>query len=85
MTYDDDAKSARIRTLGARLQDLDATYRLQPDPSGGTRIDYQAIATDRVALTLPENTQRAAIRQLFAETIRGLERVAAARRQEAVG
>jgi len=85
VTYDEAAKSARIRTLGGRLQDLDATYRLQPDPSGGTRIDYQAVATDRVALTLPEDAQRAAIRQLFAETIRGLERVAAARRQEAVG
>jgi carbon monoxide dehydrogenase subunit G len=85
VTYDEAARSARIRTLGGRLQDLDATYRLQPDPSGGTRIDYQAVATDRVALTLPEDTQRAAIRQLFAETIRGLERVAAARRQEAVG
>ena len=32
-----------------------------------------------------QRLMRAAISQLFAETIRGLERVAAARRQEAVG
>jgi len=72
--YDDAAKAARIHARG-RLQDLDATYRLEPASDGGTVVRYEGVATDRVAFTLPDDVQRAAIRQLYAETIRSLTRL----------
>ncbi len=79
IAYDAAARSARVHTLEARLQDLDATYRVEA-AEGGTLVHYQAVATDRVAVTLPEEVQRAAIRQLYAETVRALGRLAAEER-----
>ena len=78
MTYDEAAKKARVRTIESPLQDLDATYALEASPTGGTLVHYEAIATDRVVVPPPEDVQKGGLRQLFAETIRSLGRLAAA-------
>jgi len=77
IAYDEAAKSARIKTIGSPLLELDATYRIEPGPDGGTLVHYQAVATERVKVPPPEDVARGAIRQLYAETVRGLVRNAA--------
>ena len=77
ISYDEAAKSARIKTVGSPLLELDATYRIEPSPDGGTLVHYQATATERVKVPPPEDVARGAIRQLYVETVRGLMRVAA--------
>jgi len=77
IAYDEAARSARIKTIGSPLLELDATYRIEPGPDGGTLVHYQATATERVKVPPPEDVARGAIRQLYAETVRGLVRNAA--------
>lgn len=72
IVYDEGAKSARVQTIGSPLLDLDATYRIEPGPDGSTLVHYQAVATERVKVPPPEEVSKGAIRQLYAETIRGL-------------
>ena len=74
--YDGEAKSAHLRTIGSPFLDLDATYRLEASAGGGTVIRYDVVATRRVTVPPPEEVQRGALRQLFAETVRALARAA---------
>ena len=78
LTYDDAAKTAKVRTIESPLQDLEATYKLEAAPDGTTLVHYTATATDRVVVPPPEDVQKGGLRQLFAETIRALARLAGA-------
>jgi Polyketide cyclase / dehydrase and lipid transport len=62
-----------FKTTQAQLADLEGTYRLAPE-GNRTLLTYEGTATDKVANPLPDGVIETAQREVFVNTIRGIDK-----------
>jgi carbon monoxide dehydrogenase subunit G len=77
LTFDDAKHQMSLKTLSGP-QDQTATYRLQALDANKTLLVYDATAVDRVSLPLPLGVQESALRELFVNQIRAIQKSIAA-------
>jgi carbon monoxide dehydrogenase subunit G len=73
LTFDDADHTMTAKTLSGP-QDQNATYRLSSLDAGKTLLVYDATATDKISVPLPLSIQKGAIRELFVNQIRAIEK-----------
>src|SRR5262245_17266315 len=73
LTFDDESHTMTAKTL-AGPQDQNATYRLSSLDDGKTLLVYDATATDKISVPLPLSIQKGAVRELFVNQIRAIEK-----------
>jgi hypothetical protein len=77
LTFDDANHQMSLKTLSGP-QDQTATYRLQALDPNKTLLVYDATAVDRVSVPLPQGVQQSALRELFVNQIRAIQKSIAA-------
>jgi hypothetical protein len=77
LTFDDAKHQMSLKTLSGP-QDQTATYRLQALDPNKTLLVYDATAVDRVSFPLPQGVQQSALRELFVNQIRAIQKSIAA-------
>jgi predicted negative regulator of RcsB-dependent stress response len=77
LTFDDAKHQMSLKTLSGP-QDQTATYRLQALDANKTLLVYDATAVDRVSVPLPQGVQQSALRELFVNQIRAIQKSIAA-------
>jgi len=73
LAFDDANHTMTVKTLSGP-QDQNATYKLTSLDPGKTLLLYDATATDRISVPLPLAVQKGAVRQLFVNQIRAIEK-----------
>jgi carbon monoxide dehydrogenase subunit G len=73
LTFDDANHTMTATTLSGP-QDQNATYRLSSLDADKTLLVYEATATDKISVPLPLSIQKGAIRELFVNQIRAIEK-----------
>jgi hypothetical protein len=72
-----------FKTVQAQAQDLEGEYILQASPDGKrTMVTYNSKTTDKIALPFPDSVAESANREVFINTMRGIEKAA---KQDAAG
>ena len=77
LTFDDAKHQMSLKTLSGP-QDQTATYRLRELDANKTLLVYDATAVDRVSVPLPLGVQESALRELFVNQIRAVQKSIAA-------
>ncbi len=77
LTFDDAKHQMSLKTLSGP-QDQTATYRLRALDANKTLLVYDATAVDRVSVPLPQGVQQSALRELFVNQIRAIQKSIAA-------
>ena len=77
LTFDDANHQMSLKTLSGP-QDQTATYRLRALDANKTLLVYDATAVDRVSVPLPQGVQESALRELFVNQIRAIQKSIAA-------
>ena len=72
LTYDDAAKKARVVTSKG-MQDIDATYTLEP-VGDKTKLVLAGTATDKVSVPIPQSVIEGALKELFVVQVRAIKR-----------
>jgi hypothetical protein len=72
-TLDPAKHTVSFKTTQAQLADLAGTYYLEP-VGNRTKLTYDATATDKVANPLPDGVVETAQREVFVNTIRGINK-----------
>ena len=68
-----------FKTVQSQAQDLEGEYVLQASPDGKrTMVTYNAKTTDKIALPFPDSVAESANREVFINTMRGVEKAAKA-------
>ncbi len=73
LTYDDSAHSVAVKTLSGP-QDQDATYSLTAVSPDKTLLVWKGKAVDKIQVPLPLSVQKGAMRQLFVNQVRAIEK-----------
>jgi carbon monoxide dehydrogenase subunit G len=73
LTFDDANRTMTTKTLSGP-QDQSATYRLSSLGADKTLLVYDATATDKISVPLPLSIQKGAVRDLFVNQIRAIEK-----------
>jgi carbon monoxide dehydrogenase subunit G len=73
LTFDDANHTMTTKTLSGP-QDQSATYRLSSLGADKTLLVYDATATDKISFPLPLSIQKGAVRDLFVNQIRAIEK-----------
>ncbi len=73
LDFDDASHTMTAKTLSGP-QDQNATYRLSSLDADKTLLVYEATATDKISVPLPLSIQKGAIRELFVNQIRAIEK-----------
>jgi len=73
LTYDDARHEMTVKTLSGP-QDQNSTYRLTALGADRTLLVVDGTAVDRIAMPLPFSIQQGAMRQLFVDQIRAIEK-----------
>lgn len=73
LTFDDSSRTMTVKTISGP-QDLNATYRLQAIDAAKTLLVYDATAVNRVSVPLPLSVQKGAIREIYVNQIRAIEK-----------
>ena len=73
LTFDDANHQMSLKTLSGP-QDQTATYRLQALDPNKTLLVYDATATDRMSVPLPLAVQKGAVRELFVNQVRAIQK-----------
>jgi hypothetical protein len=55
-------------------QDQNATYKLSALPEDKTLLVYDATATDKISVPLPLSVQKGAVRELFVNQVRAIQK-----------
>jgi hypothetical protein len=77
LTFDDAKHQMSLKTLSGP-QDQTATYRLRELDANKTLLVYDATAVDRISVPLPLGVQESALRELFVNQIRAIQKSIAA-------
>jgi hypothetical protein len=77
LTFDDAKHLMSLKTLSGP-QDQTATYRLRELDANKTLLVYDATAVDRISVPLPLGVQQSALRELFVNQIRAIQKSIAA-------
>jgi predicted negative regulator of RcsB-dependent stress response len=77
LTYDDANHEMSLKTLSGP-QDQTATYRLRALDPNKTLLVYDATAVDKLSVPLPLAVQQGAVRELFVNQIRAIDKSIAA-------
>jgi len=77
LTFDDAKHQMSLKTLSGP-QDQTATYRLRALDANKTLLVYDATAVDRISVPLPLGVQQSALRELFVNQIRAIQKSIAA-------
>jgi hypothetical protein len=65
-----------FRTLKSQAQEIEGEYRLEASPDGTkTRVTYISTAREKVPLPFPRAVLDSAGREVFANTVRGMEKL----------
>jgi carbon monoxide dehydrogenase subunit G len=73
LTFDDPNHTMTAKTLSGP-QDQSATYQLSSLGADKTLLVYDATATDKISVPLPISIQKGALRELFVNQIRAIEK-----------
>jgi hypothetical protein len=73
LTFDEPSHTVTVKTLSGP-QDLNATYRLKAIDAAKTLLVYDATAVNRVSVPLPMSVQKGAIREIYVNQIRAIEK-----------
>ncbi|MGH7896399.1 MAG: hypothetical protein ACREQQ_00485 [Candidatus Binatia bacterium] len=73
LTFDDASQTMSAKAL-AGPQDQSATYKLSPLPENKTLLVYDATATDKISVPLPLSVQKGAVRELFVNQVRAIQK-----------
>jgi carbon monoxide dehydrogenase subunit G len=73
LSFDDANHTMTAKTLSGP-QDQNATYRLSSLDANKTLLVYDATATDKISVPLPLSIQKGAVRELFVNQIRAIEK-----------
>jgi ribosome-associated toxin RatA of RatAB toxin-antitoxin module len=74
-TLDAPKHQVSFKTIQAQAADLDGVYKLEPSPDGTkTRITYDVKSTDKIAVPFPAAVIESANREVFVNTVRGIEK-----------
>lgn len=76
LTFDDARHTMSAKTLSGP-QEQNATYRLTSVDPNKTLLVYDATATDKVSMPLPLSIQKGAMRELFVNQVRAIEKAIA--------
>jgi carbon monoxide dehydrogenase subunit G len=77
LTFDDASHTMTAKAL-AGPQDQNATYQLKSLDPNKTLLTYDATATDKISVPLPLSVQKGAVRELFVNQVRAIEKGIAA-------
>jgi carbon monoxide dehydrogenase subunit G len=77
LTFDDASHTMTVKTLSGP-QDLNATYKLQAIDPAKTLLVYDATALNRLSVPLPLSVQKGAVREIYVNQIRAIEKGIAA-------
>jgi hypothetical protein len=77
LTFDDAKHQMSLKTLSGP-QDQTATYRLRALDANKTLLVYDATAVERISVPLPLGVQQSALRELFVNQIRAIQKSIAA-------
>jgi len=76
-TLHPDEHRITFKTTQSQAQDLQGEYILQPSPDGKrTLVTYNSKSTDKIALPFPDAVAESANREVFINTMRGIEKTA---------
>ena len=65
-----------FKTIKSQAQDIEGNYQLDPSPDGTkTRLIYSTTSKDKVAVPFPQSVLDGAGREVFVNTVRGLQKV----------
>jgi preprotein translocase subunit YajC len=74
-TLDPATHQVKFKTLQSQTADLEGAYTLEASPDGQrTRITYEVKSTDKIAVPFPESVIEGANREVFVNTVRGIEK-----------
>lgn len=69
------AHQVKFKTLQSQTADLEGVYKLEASPDGQqTRIIYEVKSTDKIAVPFPDAVIEGANREVFVNTVRGIEK-----------
>ena len=77
LTFDEPNKRMSVKTL-AGPQDQNATYQLKELDPQKTLLVYDATAKNKINVPLPENVQKGAVREIYVNQIRAIDKGIAA-------
>jgi uncharacterized protein YndB with AHSA1/START domain len=71
-----------IKTIESAMADLVGEYQFTPSPDGTkTLLTYTATSTDKMNLPVPVGVQKSAVREMFASSVRALQKGVASQKQ----
>lgn len=74
-TLDAAKHQVNFKTIQSQAADLEGSYTLEASPDGQrTRMIYQVKSTDKIAVPFPAAVIEAANREVFVNTVRGVEK-----------
>jgi hypothetical protein len=73
LTYDDASHQAKLKTLSGP-QDQNATYTLTALDANKTLLVLDGTAVDRISIPLPQSVQQGAMRELFVDQVRAIQK-----------
>ncbi len=73
-TLDAPKHEVSFKTTQAQAADLEGTYHLEPVGPDKTRLTYMATQTDKIANPFPDGVVETAQREVFVNTVRGIEK-----------
>lgn len=74
LTYDKQNNVVGIKTVEGAI-DLDGKYKLEPSPDGKkTLVDYTAVQKNKLPLPIPQDVQRSAIKEQFANMMKAIKK-----------
>lgn len=73
-TLDAPKHEVAFKTTQAQAADLEGAYRLEQVSPDKTRLTYEAKSTDKIAVPFPDGVIETAQREVFVNTVRGIER-----------
>jgi hypothetical protein len=72
-TLDAPNHTVKFKTIQSQAADLEGDYRLEP-LGNKTRLTYEAKSTDKVAVPFPDGVIETANREVFVNTVRGINK-----------
>jgi len=73
LTFDEANQRMTVKTLSGP-QDQNATYQLKSIDAGRTLLTYDATATDRISVPLPLTVQKGAVREIYVNQIKAIQK-----------
>ena len=72
-----EAHRVTFKTIKSQAQDIEGDYQLDPSPDGTkTRLTYSTMSKDKVAVPFPQSVLDGAGREVFVNTVRGIQKLA---------